>query len=108
MSARVLQGVARRYRQATSDLTPVRVFLLFWLCWCFLATAQHVPVWQTDLSLWAYAVERAPWLPRTRINHGKALIAAGERERGIQVALVGYELERRRQDARRLHQPFTD
>ena len=81
-------------------LTGPRVLLFGWLGWCAIATVAHVPVWQSELMLWRDAVIRSPWLPRAQINHGKAIIAAGERERGLALALRGYELERRRQDAK--------
>ena len=76
-----------------------RIGIVCWLCWCAIQTAGYVPVWRAELPLWTHGERIAPWLPRTKINLGKAMIAAGFRQQGRAVALTGYELERRRQDA---------
>lgn len=78
-----------------------RVVLSLWLCYCVVQTKRYVPVWHSDFTLWSYAVERAPLLPRALINYGKVVIASGERDRGRQIALRGYNIERGRQDAAR-------
>lgn len=81
-------------------MTIGRLVILCWLAWLPIQTARYAPVWKSELSLWTYAERLAPWLPRTKINLGKAIIASGDRQRGLQVALTGYNLERRRQDAK--------
>ena len=82
-------------------MTLGRIAILCWLAWCLAQTAAYAPVWRSDLALWTHAERLAPWLPRTKINLGKAIIASGDRERGRAIALAGYDLERRRQDATR-------
>jgi hypothetical protein len=79
----------------------VRCAIVVWLAWCAILTARYVPVWQSPVTLWSHAVERAPWLPRGHINLGKATITAGDRARGLKIATYGYELEQRRFDAAR-------
>ena len=88
-------------------MTIGRCALIVWLGWCWLQTSAYAPVWRTDLTLWTHGELTAPWFPRAIINHGKALIAVGDRERGVALALKGYELERRRQDARRAGLSFA-
>ena len=81
-------------------MTVGRLAILVWLVWCAVLTGRYVPVWQAEVPLWTHAERLAPWLPRPKINLGKAMIAAGDRERGFAIAMEGYELERRRQDAK--------
>lgn len=76
-----------------------RALIIVWLVWCAVQTKKYSQVWKSDLALWAYAAERSPLLPRPVINYGKALIADGQRERGLAIASKGYELERQRQEA---------
>ena len=76
-----------------------RWFIAVWLVWCAWQTHQYVPVWQSELSLWTHAAEKTPLLPHALINLGKATIASGNEEEGIEIAMRGYNLEKRRQDA---------
>ena len=38
----------------------------------------QIPVWRSDLALWAYAAQRAPLKPRPLANQALALILAGD------------------------------
>ena len=70
-----------------SELAPVRrkdaalLGVLVLLTW---QTARYVPVWRSDLSLWAYAVTQAPQKPRPALNYAASLLASGQAQRGAQ------------------------
>lgn len=47
------------------------VVVLAWLSY------QQTRVWSNELTLWAHAVERAPFKPRPAVRLGMALMATG-------------------------------
>ena len=53
------------------------------LAWQVVQTAWYLPVWRSDLTLWAHAVEMAPDKPRPRTNYGAQLLKAGRIDAGI-------------------------
>lgn len=82
-------------------MTVPRLVILAWLAWCAVQTHGYVGVWRSEVTLWAHAAAANPLMPRAQINYGKALVAAGQREHGIDVALRGYNMEVQRMNAKR-------
>ena len=71
----------------------------YWRTWCCaglllsytIQTARYLQVWHSDLTLWAYAVQQAPFKPRPRLNYGRALLLTGnfdDAERAFLIALT--------------------
>lgn len=53
--------------------------------WCLLViwtNASYIPVWRSEATLWAHAVQVAPLKPRPAVNFGKALILQGNIDAG--------------------------
>ena len=46
-------------------------------------TWRALPPWTSNLTLWAEAVERAPFKPRPRLNYAGALLEAGQMTEGV-------------------------
>ena len=55
------------------------VVVLMLLTW---QAARYVPVWRSDLSLWAYATAQAPMKPRPALNYAASLLASGQTREG--------------------------
>lgn len=51
--------------------------IIAWLTLCSWQAAAYVPVWRSELALWAHAERQAPRKPRPALNLGKALALAG-------------------------------
>ena len=64
----------------------LRCLWIVWSVWIVLATQHRVEVFQTDHSLWADAVQKAPFKPRPWINYAHELEKAGH----YPEALVGF------------------
>lgn len=50
---------------------------------CAVLTAQRLPVWRSDDSLWLDAHRRSPTLPRPLINLGAAALQRGEAGKAV-------------------------
>ena len=69
-------------------IAPLVVALLA----CAWQTHRTIPVWQSDVTLWAHAAALAPLKPRPVVNYGMALIADRQIGRGLSTMLRGVDL----------------
>lgn len=68
----------RYLRHLLGDLPVGLAVVLVVVAWAMAsATRQYAAVWQTEATLWAYAVTRAPEKPRPLNNYAVTLAAAG-------------------------------
>lgn len=63
----------------------MKIIAVLWLSWCVVQTIGYLYHWQSDLTLWAHAVEEASWKPRPALNYAGALLIAGETQRGVEM-----------------------
>ncbi len=49
------------------------------VAWCAWLTHGQIQHWASDVTLWAHAVEHAPFKPRPAMNYGVALLEADQR-----------------------------
>lgn len=71
----------------------LRVCVLVVLASYALASIRYVRVWQSDLTLWTAATERAPFAPRPHYNLAKAVLLAGHVDESIRLTEYGVRLE---------------
>lgn len=57
---------------------PVLFVLAALLIWYASLTRAYAAVFQSDLTLWPYAVQQTPRKPRPLVNYGLALVEAGD------------------------------
>lgn len=51
--------------------------------WCVWQTAQQIPAWRSELTLWSHAARMAPFKPRVALNYAGALLGDGQMRAGM-------------------------
>lgn len=78
----------------------LRKFIWGWILLLGFTTAQGVPVWTNNATLWTAAVQQAPRKARPHINYGEVLREAGDKQTAAKEFQLAAALARARPDQR--------